>query len=347
MVCHPCQVTIDSFATPTCILGLGLIGGSLMRDLAAAGAPVYGWNRSAATANAAAAEGFDASTDLAAVLRRAQEDRALLVIGVPMFAVGGLLDQIAELAPDCGITDVVSVKRAILDEVEARGMGDRYVGAHPMAGSEESGWEATRTGLYDGAAWVVCFDRAAEARRDGAEVPRQWTKTFRDVAALGALVGSEVIPATADDHDRAVARISHMPHLLSYALAVVGDDGGPLTLSLAAGSFRDGTRVAGAEPDMVMSWCENNVAPVVDALDEVIELLTAARAELRERGTAATLADAGFHAHGRYLARAGSRKLDGGAKLSLRPVIRVSPGTGDWVGDLVQAEGLGGRIDIF
>ena len=74
-----------------------------MRDLAAAGAPVYGWNRSAATANAAAAEGFDASTDLAAVLRRAQEDRALLVIGVPMFAVGGLLDQIAELAPDCGM----------------------------------------------------------------------------------------------------------------------------------------------------------------------------------------------------------------------------------------------------
>ena len=101
-----------------------------MRDLAEANAPVYGWNRSAATAEAATAEGFDASMDLTAVLRRAQEDRALLVVGVPMFAVGGLLDQIAEHAPDCGITDVVSVKRAILDEVNARGMGDRYVGAH-------------------------------------------------------------------------------------------------------------------------------------------------------------------------------------------------------------------------
>ena len=66
-----------------------------MRDLAEANAPVYGWNRSAATAEAATAGGFDASTDLTAVLRRAQEDRALLVVGVPMFAVGGLLDQIA------------------------------------------------------------------------------------------------------------------------------------------------------------------------------------------------------------------------------------------------------------
>src|SRR5699024_6461931 len=61
VVCHPCQVTNDTLATPTCILGLGLIGGSLMRDLAEADAPVYGWNRSAGTAEAAAEEGFDAS----------------------------------------------------------------------------------------------------------------------------------------------------------------------------------------------------------------------------------------------------------------------------------------------
>lgn len=340
-------MTNDSLATPTCILGLGLIGGSLMRDLAEANAPVYGWNRSAATAEAATAEGFDASTDLTAVLRRAQEDRALLVVGVPMFAVGGLLDQIAEHAPDCGITDVVSVKRAILDEVNARGMGDRYVGAHPMAGSEESGWDATRTGLYDGAAWVVCFDRAAEAAAAGAEVPEEWTKTFRDVVALGKIVRSEVIPATADNHDRAVARISHMPHLLAYALAVVGDDGGPLTLSLAAGSFRDGTRVAGAEPDMVRSWCENNVAPVVEAVDEAIALLSAARDELVGEGTAAALSEAGFQAHGRYRARSGTRVLDGGVKLSHRPVIRVSPGAGDWIGELEHAQELGGRIEIL
>lgn len=346
-MCNPCQVTNDTPATPTCILGLGLIGGSLMRDLAAANAPVYGWNRSAATVDAAVAEGFDASTDLTAVLRRARADRALLVIGVPMFAVGGLLDQIREHAPECGITDVVSVKRAVLDEVLARGMGDRYVGAHPMAGSEESGWEATRTGLYDGAAWVVCFDRAIAAREAGTAVPDAWTATFRDVVDLGALVGAEVIPATADDHDRAVARISHMPHLLAYALAAVGDAGGPLALSLAAGSFRDGTRVAGAEPDMVLSWCESNVPAVTAALDEAIELLSAARDELAADGTARALSEAGFHAHERYLSRNRPLQLHGGDTLSGRPVIRVRPGDGDWIADLEQAESLGARIAMF
>ena len=333
-------MTNDTLATPTCILGLGLIGGSLMRDLAEANAPVYGWNRSAATAEAATAEGFDASTDLTAVLRRAQEDRALLVVGVPMFAVGGLLDQIAEHAPDCGITDVVSVKRAILDEVNARGMGDRYVGAHPMAGSEESGWDATRTGLYDGAAWVVCFDRADDARRGGTEVPESWTRTFRDVVALGKLVRSEVIPALADDHDRAVARISHMPHLLAYALAVVGDDGGPLTLSLAAGSFRDGTRVAGTAPDLVRAICEPNRDALLDVLDECLADLGAARASLAERGTLGPLVDDGHRARRAYEDAQADRT--GG---DLRPA-EVTPGAAGWLEALREAGAAGREVRL-
>ena len=337
-------MTNDSLATPTCILGLGLIGGSLMRDLAEANAPVYGWNRSVATAEAATAEGFDASTDLTAVLRRAQEDRALLVVGVPMFAVGGLLDQIAEHAPDCGITDVVSVKRAILDEVNARGMGDRYVGAHPMAGSEESGWDATRTGLYDGAAWVVCFDRADDARRGGTEVPESWTRTFRDVVALGKLVRSEVIPALADDHDRAVARISHLTHVLAEALAVTADQGGALALSLAASSFRDATRVAGTEPGLVRAMCENNRDALVTALDETMELLAAARENLADpHRDISGLVDAGHDARLRYEARAG--RVKGGP--TNRPYIQLRPGTTGWLDQLHYAESIGAQIGLL
>jgi diaminopimelate dehydrogenase len=82
---------------------------------------------------------------------------------------------------------------------------------------------------------------------------------------------------------------------------------------------------------MVRSWCENNVAPVVEAVDEAIALLSAARDELVGEGTAAALSEAGFQAHGRYRARSGTRVLDGGVKLSHRPVIRVSPGAGDQV----------------
>lgn len=340
-------MTTHLVSTPTCVLGVGLIGGSLMRDLAAADAPTYGWNRSANTADAAREEGFDVGTDLDSVLRRAQEDKALLVIGVPMFAVGGLLDRIDELAPDCGITDVVSVKAAVQDEIDARGMADRYVGAHPMAGSAESGWSATREGLYDGAAWVICYDRAARALAAGEDVPERWTDVFRQVVALGKLVKSEIIPALARTHDEAVARISHMPHLLAYALAVVGDQGGPLTLSLAAGSFRDGTRVAAAEPSMVGSWCENNVEPVMAALDEVIEQLSAVRSELADHGTITQLADDGRDARGRFEARAMPKTAPGDVRMSHRPIIRVSPGAPGWVHQLEQAEDLGGRIEIF
>lgn len=324
-------------STPTCVLGVGLIGGSLMRDLAAAGAPTFGWNRSAGTADAAGAEGFDVCTDLDGVLARAQEEKALLVIGVPMFAVGGLLDRIAELAPDCGITDVVSVKAAVQAEIDARGMADRYVGAHPMAGSAESGWDATRTGLYDGAAWVVCYDRAARAVAAGEDVPEEWIGVFRDVVALGHLVKSEIVPALADTHDEAVARISHMPHLLAYALAVVGEEGGPLTLSLAAGSFRDGTRVAAAEPSMVRSWCENNAEPVVGALDEAIAQLRGARDELARIGTVEDLPARGRSSRSTYEDR----------RRGPRPVMKVTVGADGWVGELARAEERGGRIDIF
>lgn len=95
--------------TNVCILGMGLIGGSLMRDLAAAGDPVFGWNRSASTVDAARDEGYDVSGDLPATLSRANESKALIVIATPLFTVGDMLDAIAEYAPDCGITDVVSV----------------------------------------------------------------------------------------------------------------------------------------------------------------------------------------------------------------------------------------------
>lgn len=346
-MCHACQVSIDKSATtaktpghnepltPTCLLGLGLIGGSMMRDLAAAGEVVYGYNRSTATVDAATAEGFEASSDLIATLQRAEQDRALIVIGTPMPVVGRMLDAIAEHAPSCGITDVVSVKGAVLDEVRARGMEHSYVGAHPMAGSAKAGWEATVTGLYDGAPWVITYDLADECESAGLAVPERWLEVFTQVSRLGKALGSQLIPATSPRHDDAVARISHMPHLAAYAVATVGA-GGELPISLAAGSFRDGTRVAAAEPDMVMSWCENNAEPVLGALDEVIALLTSAREQLATEGTAKELAQLGFEARGRYENRPVQR-----------PITQLTVGESGWVTKLREAENVGGQFELL
>ncbi|MGM1324332.1 prephenate dehydrogenase [Corynebacterium macclintockiae] len=374
--------TLPEDRRPLCILGLGLIGGSLMRDAQAAGWPVFGWNRSEKTVTRARRDGYDVSGDLEATLRRAEEADALLILGVPMPALSSLLDAISQHAPTCGFTDVTSVKQEVHDLVEAKGMSDRFVGGHPMAGTANSGWQATMHGLFRGAVWVVTYDNARElagagasaggagssaagggatsgaagaaagagsvAGADGADsadaVNKRWLDTWVRVVGLAEEVGAAVIPAIAHRHDNAVGRVSHLPHILAEALAVAGDYGGPLALSLAASSFRDGTRVAGTDPDLVRAMVENNRPAVLDALDQTIELLQGARADLANPDRSLkTLAEEGNAARGRFEARAGRNKGDA----SNRPIIRVRPGAPGWLDQLRSAESMGAQIGIF
>ena len=134
-----------------CVLGLGLIGGSIMRATKAAGREVFGYNRSVENAHAAFCDGFDASTNLTDTLIRAADTNALIVLAVPMPALGGMLAHIGKLAPGCPLTDVTSVKSAVLDEVAVAGLRDRFVGGHTMTGTAHSGWAAGHEGLFTGA----------------------------------------------------------------------------------------------------------------------------------------------------------------------------------------------------
>ncbi|OFT35484.1 prephenate dehydrogenase [Corynebacterium sp. HMSC08A12] len=333
--------TLPEDRRPLCILGLGLIGGSLMRDAQAAGWPVFGWNRSEKTVTRARRDGYDVSADLEATLRRAEEADALLVLGVPMPALSFLLDAISQHAPTCGFTDVTSVKQEVHDLVEAKGMSDRFVGGHPMAGTANSGWQATMHGLFRGAVWVVTYDNAREL---AAAEDKRWLDTWVRVVGLAEEVGASVIPAIARRHDSAVGRVSHLPHILAEALAVAGDSGGPLALSLAASSFRDGTRVAGTDPDLVRAMVENNRPAVLEALDQTIELLQGAREDIAHPDRSLkTLAEDGHAARGRFEARAGRNKGDA----SNRPIIRVRPGAPGWLDQLRSAESMGAQIGIF
>lgn len=333
--------TLPEDRRPLCILGLGLIGGSLMRDAQTAGWPVFGWNRSEKTVTRARRDGYDVSADLEATLRRAEEADALLILGVPMPALSFLLDAISQHAPTCGLTDVTSVKQEVHDLVEAKGMSDRFVGGHPMAGTANSGWQATMHGLFRGAVWVVTYDNAREL---AAAEDKRWLDTWVRVVGLAEEVGASVIPAIARRHDSAVGRVSHLPHILAEALAVAGDSGGPLALSLAASSFRDGTRVAGTDPDLVRAMVENNRPAVLEALDQTIELLQAAREDIAHPDRSLkTLAEDGHAARGRFEARAGRNKGDA----SNRPIIRVRPGAPGWLDQLRSAESMGAQIGIF
>jgi prephenate dehydrogenase len=305
--------------TPVCVLGLGLIGGSLLRAAAAAGREAFGYNRSVEGAQAARFDGFDATTDITEVLSRAADIGALIVLAVPMPALPILLAHIRESAPNCPLTDVTSVKSAVLDAVAAAGLQPRFVGGHPMTGTAHSGWAAGHARLFAGAPWVISVDDHVD--------PAVWSM----VLELALDCGSVVVPARSDEHDAAAAAISHLPHLLAEALAVTAAEV-PLAFALAAGSFRDGTRVAGSAPDLVRAMCEANAGQLLPMVDRTVTLLTDARESLAHNNSVAELVEAGHAARTRY------------DSFSRPDIVTVFVGAENWRQELAAAGRAGGVI---
>lgn len=304
---------------PVCVLGLGLIGGSIMRATAKADREVFGYNRSVEGAQGAIADGFDASTELTRTLTRAADTGALIVLAVPMPALPSMLAHVRELAPNCPLTDVTSVKSAVLDEVAAAGLLQRFVGGHPMTGTAESGWTAGHAGLFTMAPWVVSVDDHVD--------PVVWSMVMTLALDCGALV----VPAKSDEHDAAAAAISHLPHLLAEALAITAADV-PLAFALAAGSFRDGTRVAASAPNLVRAMCEGNSGQLLPALDRAVELLNRTRDSLDWDNSVAELVEAGHAARTRY------------DKFPRSDIFTVVIGAENWREELAAAGRAGGVI---
>lgn len=245
------------------VIGLGLIGGSLARSLAARGVVAYDADGETAS-RAADVPGLS----VAASVAEAASGADVVVVAVPLPAVGDVLDQLGGY--EGLLTDVVSVKAEMRELVAARCPAVTYVGAHPMAGSDRSGFAASDAGLLEGCPWVLCLE------------PDTSIAGWLDVARLLVeALHARIVPATAVEHDAAVARISHLPHLLAAALAeLAGGDASALARALAAGSFRDGTRVAGTRPDLVAAMCGGNAPALATALDEALVRLTVARSLL-------------------------------------------------------------------
>jgi prephenate dehydrogenase len=259
------------------VIGLGLIGGSVLRAAARAGRDVFG------ASDVSVADARVEPTVPAALDRAASED-ALIVVAVPLPAVDEVLRLVATHAPSCLLTDVVSVKEPVAAAVARRLPDTRYAGGHPMAGKSMSGWDAGSADLFDGAAWVVTTDEETSQ------------EAWRAAVELALDCGAQVVPTTAREHDTAVARISHLPHLMAAVLAATGADGGSLALSLAAGSFGDGTRVMGTRPELVLAMCEGNRGPLLEAVDEALGRLGAARGSLASTGGLAATVRAGHEA---------------------------------------------------
>jgi prephenate dehydrogenase len=296
-----------------------LIGGSVIRAAKEAGRDVFGYNRSIDGVEAARFDGFDVTDRINDVLARAAAANALIVLAVPMPALPMMLDHIRNAAPQCPLTDVTSVKVAVLQAVQSYGLAARFVGGHPMAGTARSGWAAGNPRLFVGAPWVLSVD-------DGVP-PDVWATVMQLALDCGAVV----VPARSDEHDAAAAAISHLPHLMAEALAVTAGDV-PLAFALAAGSFRDGTRVAATAPDLVRAMCEANSDQLSGALDRAIDLLTTARNHLAHGQPVAELVEAGHAARMRYDSFGRSQ------------IVTVTIGAENWREELAAAGRAGGVI---
>jgi prephenate dehydrogenase len=262
------------------LLGLGLIGGSIARALAdrAAGEArprLTAWSPSGDGPRAAAADG--SIDEVAATPHAAIRDADLIVLAGPADTCLAALDELAgpwrsALADDAVITDVASSKSAIV--TRASDLGLRFVGGHPMAGREVSGYAAGAADLFEDRPWVVVPGAADES-------------AIERVEALARSVGARPVRMEAAAHDEAVAAISHLPLLVAAALvdAMAGPPdaprpGWPDAAQLAATGWRDMTRLARGDVAMGSGMLATNAGPVAGHLRTLLEVLEGWLADL-------------------------------------------------------------------
>jgi prephenate dehydrogenase len=233
------------------VVGTGLIGGSIGMALRARGWHVTGRDRDEARAARALELGaLDAIGD--------DPEAELVFVATPVSAVAEVVA--AAVQSGAVVTDVGSVKAPLAAAVPH----PRYIGGHPMAGSEQEGVDGADASLFEGATWVLTPTETTD--------PAAYARLQSVVSSLGA----DVVALPPDRHDELVAVVSHVPHLTAAALmclAAAGAEEHAALLRLAAGGFRDMTRIAAGHPGIWPDICAENREAIVDVLDRLVASL--------------------------------------------------------------------------
>ncbi len=304
-------------------MGLGLIGASVARALTSAGWTVTGSDR--------APDIVERAKELSIVAdSHPAPETTLVVIATPAGSVADLAAQVLDQLddPEAIVTDVAGVKSAIVATVDDA----RFIGGHPMAGSEQRGLAASRDDLFRGCTWVLTPTAATE--------PGHYSRLHGYLRELGA----NVVAITAADHDRLVALASHVPHLLAGALmneASLAAEQDAVLLQLAAGGFRDMTRIAAGDPSIwpdVLFENREAITQTLTSLEERLANIRAALGEGRREEIATKLA----------MASVARRQLPGRALSADRLAylrVAVSDRPGELAAVTVAASDLG--VNIF
>jgi prephenate dehydrogenase len=251
------------------VIGLGLIGGSVARDLAALGFEVSAFDAdsnqlSLATRDQVVQHRLDSSFE-------GLRGLDIVVIAVP---VDRALQVLRDAAPYLGdtrlITDVGSTKAAIVNLAEELGLGAQFVGAHPMAGDHRSGWNASRAGLFIDAPLYLC------------PTPSSSTESMKLSHELWEALGARPIVMDAKEHDVRLAWTSHLPHMIAVTLGLTLGEGNVKRDDLGPGG-RDMTRIAGSSPEMWTAIAVDNAEEIDRALAVAERQIAHARAALQSR----------------------------------------------------------------
>ncbi len=271
---------MDAPFSNVAVAGLGLIGSSLAGALKRAYPDIhlFGVDPDSRSGVVARERGWadEASTPDDPAFAAFLADQAdLLIIATPVAAVDGYLKLISEVGFSGVVTDTVSTKSHILDSArDLLADNARYIPGHPMAGSEASGIDGARTDLFEGANWILC--------PDGSTDPDSFQKLHELICGIDA----RVVSLPREDHDRAVAVVSHVPHMVASSLmrlALDHADANNALMRLAAGGFKDTTRVAAGSPEL---WCGiafDNADALASGLHEMEDIISSYARAIEER----------------------------------------------------------------
>jgi prephenate dehydrogenase len=247
------------------VIGIGLIGGSILKALKPKGFNLIGVSKSKETIEKA--KKLDIANEYSNNID-AIKDSQVVFICTPINTIIPIIDQVRKtVAPDCIITDVASLKGFIIDYVNGYKFPANFIGGHPMAGTENTGVDHAMDTLFEEAKWVL--------------TPSKWTdnEDIRELEELIHLTGAKTLISDPYKHDKAVTLISHLPLLVSQALfGLVNDypdeDIKELALKLAASGFRDSTRLAATNPELAKDILLKNKAYIREAANNLKDYLS-------------------------------------------------------------------------
>ncbi|WP_422446080.1 prephenate dehydrogenase [Thermoanaerobacterium sp. DL9XJH110] len=268
------------------VMGLGLIGGSLAKAFNKMGVKVTGFDVDDETLALAKNDGVidGSSGNIRDIkdeekLKQALKDVNLVFLCVPVFDIAPVLRRVMNCIPKGAIlTDTGSVKKSVIDAVEPfLAPGVTFIGGHPMAGSERSGYRWSRPDLFMGASYVI-----TPTSSTGAEELWTLVQLVRDLGARPVLMSPE-------DHDLAVAAVSHLPQVISTTLVntVKRVHPGGDVINVAGGGWRDTTRIAASGTRMwsdILIANKDRILPLIAAFKEELSILETAIENSDERG---------------------------------------------------------------